>query len=725
MKKSGNGLSRRDFIKGSASALVIGMYLPMLASKNALADDHANKAEKVANAFIRIMSDNSVTVLIKHIEFGQGTYTGLATLAAEEMDADWRQIRAEHAPANVKLYANLFFGLQGTGGSTAIANSFETMRNAGASARLLMVKAAAKKWNTSENNIKVVKGVVKDKVTGKTASFGDLVEIAQSLDIQSDHKPKLKSPSEFTLIGQSLPKLDTYQKSTGRADYTLDVFKEDMVVAVVAHPPAFGAKVKTYDAKNTLAVNGVVKVTEIANGIAVFANNTFNAIKGRKALSIDWDYSDAETRSSPELFKTFKKAIKKEGLSAATSGNLNSAKAQSNHSLEIELQFPYLAHAPMEPLDAVIHHKGGQVIAWFGSQMPTTDQAAIAQVFGVKPEKVDIQTQLTGGSFGRRAQQDSGLAAEAAMVAKAFGKQVPVKLIWTREDDIQGGRYRAMSVHKLKGYIGKTNELLGWKHDIAIQSIVVNSPFEMLIKDGIDSTSVEGANNQPYALPHLDVRLHNMETGVPVLWWRSVGHTHTGYAVETFIDALFEKANTDPINGRIELLAKHPREANVLKVVAKMAENAGKTPPGRERGVAMVKSFGSYVAQIAEVSKGSNGMPKVHRVWCAVDCGLPVNPNVITAQMEGGIGYGLDAILHGEITLNDKGHVEQSNFHDYMVMRINEMPEVHVEIIKSAEPPTGVGEVAVPPIGPAVSNAWRRLTGQYVTTLPFAKGVKA
>ncbi len=717
-------LSRRTFIKGAAASVFIGMHLSALTGNKVFAATVEPVADVAPNAFLRIATDNTVTVLIKHIEFGQGAFTGLATLVAEELDADWAQIRAEHAPANAKLYVNSFFGVQGTGGSTGLANSYMTMRKAGATARLLMVEAAAKKWRVKPASITVSNGVVSHAASGRTAQFGELVDIAATLPPPTG-EPTLKSPDQFKLIGQDLPKLDTKAKSSGSATYTLDIFKDNMVTVVVARPPAFGATVKSFDASATKKVKGVVDVKSIGHGVAVYANSTFNAIKGRKALQVEWDFSNAEQRNSEQLFADYRNTLDtKKGTQAGYRGDVTKLPETGRNTINLEMNFPFLAHAPMEPLDAVMMHEKGQVTAWFGSQIPTMDQLAIAKVFSVSPDAVDIKTQLAGGSFGRRTQQDSGLAAEAAMVTKAMPEGTAVKLVWTREDDIQGGRYRPMSVHRMTGAVDEQGNILGWSHNIAIQSIVANSPFQSMIQNGFDPTSVEGAHNQPYSVPHFNVNLHDMENGVPILWWRSVGHTHTGYAVETMIDALLEKAGKDPIQGRIELLGYHPREANVLRTIDAMMKKAGPVPAGRARGVAMVKSFGSFVAQVAEVSKDPSGMPKVHKVWCAADCGLVVNNNVVQAQLEGGIGYGLDGILHGEITLGENGQVDQSNFHNYTVLRINEMPELEVEIIKSAEAPSGVGEVGVPPIAPAVANAWRRLTGQFVTTLPFSKGVK-
>ncbi len=719
---------RRRFLQSSAG-LLIGVYLPVFANqKSGAAAVMQTPSEAGAtlspNAFVRIAEDNTVTILSKHIEFGQGPFTGLATLAAEEMGADWSQMRAAHAPANVEHYKNLAFGVQGTGGSTAIANSYHQMRRAGATARAMLVSAAATRWKVPDTEITVNNGIISHKNSGKQASFGELAASAAELPAPNN-EPALKKPSEFKLIGTDLPKLDTTEKTLGQAQFTLDIYQENMLTAVVAHPPAFGGIVNSFDDSAARKIPGVVDIKKIPQGIVVYAKNTYAAIKGRDALKINWDTSQAETRSSKTLFKLHRDAAQKPGANATSNGDTDKALQDAAKTLELEYSFPYLAHAPMETLDAVIlaHNDSDKIEAWLGSQLQTVDQGAIAQVFNTKPENVIIHTQLAGGSFGRRAQPDSGFAVEAALATKAVSRGTPVKLIWTREDDIKGGRYRPMVFHKLRGGIDNKGNIIGWQQTIVTQSIVAGSPFEGMIQNGIDPTSVEGASDLPYTIPNLDVSLHSMQTKVPVLWWRSVGHTHTAYTVETFIDMLLELADKNPVEGRLELLKKHPRESHVLRTAARMAKNAGPTPQDRARGIAVHKSFGSFVAQIAEISN-ENGFPKVHRVWCAVDCGIAVNPNVIKAQMEGGIGYGLGAILFDEITLGENGTVIQSNFDTYRSLRINEMPDIEVEIIKSDIDPTGVGEPGTPPIGPAVANAWRRLTGQKITHLPFISSVQ-
>ncbi|TBW53799.1 xanthine dehydrogenase family protein molybdopterin-binding subunit [Marinobacter halodurans] len=714
------GLTRRGFLKGavaSAASLVIGVQLP---GKAWAEDGVAPAASAFApNAFVRIDPDSIVTVIVKHIEFGQGPVTGLSTLVAEELDADWLQMRAELAPADASKYSNKLFGLQGTGGSTAMASSYEPMRKAGAAARAVLVQAAADRWGVDPREITITRGTLTDAAGAHKASFGDLVADASKLEVPSD--PQLKSPDDFHLIGTQVGKLDTPEKSNGKQIFTLDHYPDDMVVATILHPPQFGATVKSVDDSATRAVKGVIGVKTVPAGVAVYAENTHAALKGRKALKVDWDSSGAETRSSQQMERDYSKATKKPGLDARNDGDVEKALNSADTVLEAEYFFPFLAHAPMETLDAVIQFKGGQVTARMGSQIQTVDRGAIAQVFGVDQGKVMLYTEYAGGSFGRRAQPGGEFATEAAQVAKALGSDRPVKLMWTRENDIQGGRYRPLALYRVRGALDKDGKVVAWDQQIAVQSFMKGTAFESaMVKDGIDSTAVGGSAELPYAIPNLRVGQHLMENGVPTLWWRSVEHTHNAYVNETFLDELFERAGTDPVEGRLALLGnEHPRHSGVLKKVAEMAKEAGDVPEGRQRGVAVHKSFGSYVAEIAEVSEGAGGEPRVHRMWCAVDCGVPVNPDVIRAQMEGGMGYGIGAVLYDAISLSDGGYVEQSNFDRYRAIRIHEMPDIEVEVIRSTEPPTGVGEPGTPPSGPAIANAWRRLTGKSVHRLPL------
>jgi len=720
-------VDRRGVLAGLATAgvgLVIGVALPGRAAAQSGAaavikgaPGQPSAAVFAPNAFVRIAPDNTVTVLIKHIEFGQGPYTGLSTLVAEELDADWSQMRAQSAPADAALYKNLAFGVQGTGGSTAIANSYEQMRKAGAAARAMLVEAAAKAWRVPTAEITVEKGVIRHAKSNKSGTFGDFAEAASKLDPPKD--VTLKSPDRFTLIGTDVPRLDSEAKSKGAAIFTIDVQRPDMLTVLVAHPPQFGATAMAFDDAEARKVKGVVDIKIIPEGVAVYATGFWAAKQARDALKVTWDDSEAEKRSSADIVKLYRDtAAAQEGRTVKDKGE-PPAEQSGLRTIEAEYIFPFLAHAPMEPLDCVIEADTEGCQVWAGSQLQTVDQMAIAKVLGLRPETVKIATQLAGGSFGRRATPNADIASEAANVAKAYGKRRALKVLWTREDDIQGGRYRPFNVHLLKGHVDAAGNIVNWEQTILGQSIVEGGPFEAIMKDGIDPTMIEGAHDLPYAIARHKVVLHKMTLGIPVLWWRSVGHSMTGFSTETFIDELLALAGKDPVEGRLAMLGEHPRHATVLREVARMADWGGKVPDGRARGVAVHKSFNSYVAEIAEVSVGPENAPMVHKVWCAVDCGVAVNPNIIRAQMEGGIGYGLGAALFDAITF-DSGRVQQSNFDTYRSLRINEMPAVEVSIIKSAEPPTGVGEPGVPPIAPAVANAWAKLTGKRVRQLPFA-----
>lgn len=718
-------LSRRTMLKG-ASALVIGLYLPTAVRAQSGAAQvlkgDGTAAVFAPNAFVRVGADDIVTVLSKHIEFGQGPFTGLATLVAEEMDADWSKMRVEHAPSDPQVYKNLLFGIQGTGGSTAIANSYEQMRKAGATARALLVRAASEAWNVPAGEIIVEKSVLKHAASNRQSGFGAFADAAAKLPVPDD--VPLKNPADFKLIGRdgAVKKIDVPDKTDGKAQFTIDIREADMLTVVVAHPPRFGGKVATHDANDALKIPGVVAVKAIPSGVAVYAQGMWPAIKGREALKITWDESKAEKRGSDQLIEEYRTLARKPGLVAGTHGDAEAALKGAAKVIEAEYIFPYLAHAPMEPLDGYMRWDGERVVARFGSQLQTGDHMIIAKVFGVTPDKVRIETMLAGGSFGRRATPDSHIAAELAQAAKAIGPNKPVKLVWTREDDLHGGYYRPLFVHRLRGAV-QNGKIVAWSNTIVGQSFLKGSAFEAMIKDGVDATSVEGSKEIPYEVADFRCELHTPEVGVPTLWWRSVGHTHTGYAVECFIDELLQAAGKDPVAGRLELMGKAPRHAGVLRAVAELAKWSGPNPVnGRARGVAVVESFNSFIAQIAEVSAGEGGEPRVHKVWCAVDCGVAVNPDVIRAQMEGGIGFGLGHMLFGEITLKD-GKPEQDNFDTYRSLRINEMPEIEVTIVNSTEKPTGVGEPGVPPIGPAVANAMARLGMSRPRRLPVVRSM--
>ncbi len=714
--------SRREFLKSTA-LLSIGVFIPAAQKGHTQAIISPNFAP---NAFVRVHADNSVSVLVKHLEMGQGAYTGLCALVAEELDCDWSQMRAESAPADATLYNNLSWGpMQGTGGSSSIANSYEQMRKAGAQTRAVLVAAAAKEWNIPVGQISVVKGVISGGA--KRASFGEMAGKAAGIAVPTD--VKLKDAKDFTIIGKTAPRLDSRDKVNGQAKFAFDVKRPNQLTAVIARPPRFGARVVSIDAAKTQGMAGVRAIVEIPQGVAIVATTFWAAKKARDVVVVTWDDSSATKVSSDTMMAEYRAlAAKAEGAAIAKkAGDATAALKAGAKTLEATFEFPYLAHAPMEPLSCVIESSEAGVQVWAGSQFQTMDQGNVAAVFGVKPEQVKINTMFAGGSFGRRANMASDYLVECAEVVKALGKngvKAPVRLLWTREDDIKGGRYRPAYVHSIQAALDDKGNVSAWQHRIVGQSIMKGTAFEAFtIKDGVDNTSVEGADNLPYAIANINVSLHTTSNAVPVLWWRAVGSTHTAFSTETMIDELANAAGKDPLAFRLAMLAKHPRHAAVLQLAA---DKAGWNSPlaasvggaKRGRGIALHESFKTFVAQVVEVTVNADKTFKVDRVVCAVDCGVAVTPDVVRAQMEGGIGFALSAALHGKITLKE-GLVEQSNFTDYPMLRINAMPNVEVHIVTSSEPPTGVGEPGEPPLAPALANAIAQATGQRLRNLPL------
>lgn len=715
--------SRRTFLKAAGAVAAVGLTIGFEwagTGRRALAATMPD-ATFAPNAFLRVALDNSVTVIAKHVEMGQGAYTGIATIVAEELDANWQDVRVESAPADAKRYANLAFGtIQGTGGSSAMANSWMQLREAGAKARAMLVSAAAAQWQVPASELTTLDGSVHHAATNRTATYGSLASAAARLPVPDT--VTLKSPKDFRLIGQQVPRVDVPAKTNGTAQFTLDVTFPGMLVALLQRPPLFGATVKSFDASAAKAVPGVVSVVQVPGGVAVVAKGFWAAKQGRDALKIEWDDSAAEKRSSDAIMAEYRQLAEQPGASARKDGDATQAIAGAAKKISATYTFPYLAHAPMEPLDAVVKLTADSCEIWAGDQFQTVDQGNAARTAGLDPQQVKIHTLYAGGSFGRRANTRSDYIVEAVSIAKALGANgTPVKLQWTREDDIHGGLYRPMYFHKLDAGLTADGKLVGWRHRIVGQSILAGTPFaSVMVKNGIDSTSVEGAANVAYAIPNLSVELTTTQTGVPVLWWRVVGSSHTAFAVEAFIDEAAHAAGKDPFAFRRDLLAHEPRMRGVLELAAQKAgwDPAKPLPKGRGRGIAVAEAFKTFVAQVAEVSVDKDGNVKVERVVCAVDCGTPINPDVIAAQMEGGIGFGLGAVLHSAITLKD-GKVEQNNFDGYQVLRFAEMPKVEVHIVQSGEAPTGVGEPGVAPVGPAVANAIFAATGRRIQSLPF------
>ena len=665
--------------------------------------------------------DGVLIVTIGKSEMGQGVYTSLPMLVAEELEADWKNIKVEPAPVAPAYNHTQFGPVMVTGGSTSVRSTWEQLRTAGAAARLMLVAAAAEVWGVKPESCSAQQGYVVHRPTARRLAFGHLAERAAKLEPPKE--VTLKEPKDFKVIGTSTRRLDTPAKCDGSAVFGMDVEIPGMLVAVVARPPVFGAKVKSFDDKDSLKVAGVKRVVQIDRGIAVVAEGYWAALQGREALKVEWDEGPLAGLNTEKQFADYAEMAKKPGLSAAKRGEGAAGLDKAAKTIEAVYQVPYLAHAPMEPLNCVAHvHEDGCDI-WTGTQMQTTDRNAAAEICGLPPEKVKLTTTYLGGGFGRRAVPDSHFVREAVQVSKAVG--APVKVQWSREDDIQGGWYRPATYNALRGGVDGAGMPLAWSHTIVNQSIAKGTPFEEgMIHEGVDHTSVEGASDAPYAIPHFSVDYHMAPAGVPVLWWRSVGHSFTAFVKECFLDELAHLGGKDPYQLRIDLLKDHPRMAKLVQLVADKSGWGKSLPEGRGRGIAVHESFGSLVAQVAEVSLDKDDRVRVHRVTCAVDCGRAVNPDTVRAQMESGIVYGLSAALHGAITFKN-GRVEQSNFHDYEVVRIDAMPTVEVHILESGEALGGIGEPGTPPIAPAVANALFAASGLRLRTLPMTPAAVA
>jgi isoquinoline 1-oxidoreductase subunit beta len=709
-------VGRREFLKTGAAAgggLLVSWYLPLPSAQAGTATEN----QVALNAFVRIGTDESVTVISSHSEMGQGIYTSLPMLLNEELEADWSKISVEAAPVD-KVYNHPLFGMQMTGGSTTSPAEWERYRKMGALARTMLVMAAAQEWNVDAESCQVEKGVVHHRATGKRATYGSLASAAAKLTPPAE--VKLKDAKSFTLIGKPTRRLDTPSKTNGSAQFGLDVSLPGMLTAVVARPPVFGGKVARLDATDALKVPGVKAVEQVESGVAVIAERFWPAKVGRDKLMIEWDLGPNAGLSTEGMLRDFAEQSKSPGAIAKKTGDAAGALKGAAKTITATYDVPYLAHAMMEPLNCVVDLRADSCEIWTGTQFETVDRARAAEVAGLPPEKVQIHTTLLGGGFGRRANPASDFVREAVHVAKVA--KAPVKVVWTREDDLKGGWYRPMWHDRFAAGLDSNGEPIAWTHTIVGQSIMQGTLFESFgIKNGVDSASVEGAADLLYGIPNLQVDLHSPKIGVPVQWWRSVGHSHTGFSVEAFLDEVAHAGGKDPYELRRKLLANQPRMLAVLELAAQKANWGSKLPAGVGRGIAGHFSFDSYVAQVVEASVAKDGAVRVHRVVCAVDCGTVINPDTVRAQMEGGIIFGLTAALKTEITLKD-GKVEQSNFHDYQMMRIFESPNIEVYIVPSTANPTGVGEPGVPPVAPALANAIFAVTGKRVRRLPIRTG---
>jgi isoquinoline 1-oxidoreductase beta subunit len=714
--------SRRQFLRLTTlagSGLTLGYLLPGCTGGS------YDPAATLAMPFLKIAPDSTVTVIVKHLEAGQGVWTALAAIVAEELDASWDQMRVESAPALVPTYANLVFDprskLQGTGRSTSIKSSWNPMRQAGATARVMLVQAAARLWGVSAAEITVTSGQVLHEDSRNKASFGQLAPHAIREKVPS--YVRVKDPTRYRLIGSpQLPRLDSRSKCTGAQVYAIDVMLPGMMTAMVLRPPRFGAQLASLDASQAQLVPGVIDVVKIPRGVAVVGSDTHAARRGRDALRAVWDESRAEKRGSAELLKQYRFLAQQGDAAIATrTGSADVALARAAKVIDAEFEFPYLAHAAMEPLAAVAKLTPGMSCEiWAGSQLQTVDQRNVAAAVGLKPAQVILHTVAAGGSFGRRASPDSDYIVEAAAIAKAVDGRYPVRVIWTREDDLTAGRYRPLNYHHVTAGVDEGGKLVAYRQRVVGQSVSAGTAFAGQIRDGLDPWAIEGNAAEQYDIENVDITWTQAQAGVPVQWWQSVGHSHMAFSKEVVIDELAQATGQDPVEFRLKLLARRPRHAAVLKLAA---QKAGWDTPlargrGRGRGVALHESFGTVVAQVAEVTV-EGGHLTVDRVVCVVDCGVPVAPDVIRAMMHRGIGIGLSAALHGRITLAD-GKVEQSNFHQYPLLRLTEMPrEVDVHIVPARTPPTGAGEPGTPPIAAAVANAVRAATGIRIRKLPF------
>jgi isoquinoline 1-oxidoreductase beta subunit len=714
-------LSRRVFLQSAgATGLVIGFgwFAPTRADAALPGVEGAATGPLAPNAFVRVGTDNLVTVICKHHEMGQGNTTGLASLVADELDADWSLVRTEYAPSDAKLYNNLALGpMQGTGGSTAIANSFLQYRGAGATARAMLVAAAAEAWQVPAGEIRTSKSTL-THASGRRASYGEMAVAASRQTPPAD--PPLKKAAQFTFIGKdrSTPRVDSPSKCNGTAMYTADVKLPGLLTAVIAWPPSFGAKLVSFDATGARKVKGVTDVIEVPEGVAVVATGMWAALEGRRALNVLWDESASKNLDSDTLLASYRAQATQPGT-PFTKPTMSPAPAAVK-TVEAVYEFPFLAHATMEPMNCVAWLHDGMLETWSGHQFPTFDHMLAAKAAGLPMDKVKLHTLVSGGSFGRRANVWSDFTVAAVNVSKAIGGRAPVRLQFTREDDTGAGLYRPMYVHAVKAGLDAKGGIATWQHTVVGQSIMAGGPMaEMMIKDGIDPTSVEGVDKSIYDLPMLAGTLHSPTLAVRALWWRSVGNTHTAYVMETMIDELAAAAGRDPVAFRLSLLGKSPRAAGVLKLAAEKAGWSKSRRAGVAQGIAVHESFDSFVAQVAEVSM-RNGKVKVERVVCAVDCGVPVNPDVIRAQMEGCIGFALGAFYFSEVEIKG-GRAVQRNFDAYRSLRIHQMPKVEVYIVPSTEKPTGVGEPGVPPLAPAVANAIAKLGGPRVRRLPLTR----
>ena len=699
--------SRRDFLKLSTTAsagLMIGVVLPY---KERLLS--AGFVEEVfePNVWVSIRPDNTILITAAKSEMGQHIRTSLPMIVAEELEADWSQVEVAPADAPPAKY-----GSQGTGGSGSIRRSFNRLRKAGAAAREMLIQAAADKWNVLPATCRAENGTIIHQPSGNSLTFGELVEAASKLPVPED--PPLKSPKDFKLIGNSMPGLDTLSRVNGTAQFGIDVQRPNMVYATVLRCPTFGGNVKSFNPKEANKVSGVLKVFQIDEGIAVVGKNTWSVIKAQRVLEVDWDPGDFANWDSKRIEDMMEEKGSGKALIARNDGTTSTFIDGEDRLIEVQYKVPFTSHATMEPMNCVAHVRNGSCEIWAPTQLPQRVQSTAAEALGLDPENVDVHVTMLGGGFGRRLFTDYIL--DAIQISKRMNK--PVKLIWTREDDMHHDFYRPTSIHKLSGTLTKQNKVKSWSHRVIAPSISGQLFPEKFQEGKLDHSAVNGASNLPYAIPNVLVDYVMTNTKVPVGWWRSVYNSQNAFANEGFIDEMSYAAGVDPYKFIVQLRAEAPRHLGFIKLAAEKAGWGKKMDKGQGMGIAVHESFGSWAAQVAEVTVGENGKLTIDKIVTTVDCGLVVNPDGVKAQMESSIVYGLTSILKGEITI-EKGAVVQSNFHEFKLLQIDEMPVVEVHIVPSAEPPGGAGEPGLPPVAPAVTNAIFAATGKRIRRLPI------
>ena len=712
---SAEDLSRRGFLRAGATAsgaLLLSLSLPF-ASRNG----EAAKVETfVPNAFIRIGGDGEVVLTMPYVEMGQGTYTSIPMLIAEELEVDLKQVRLEHAPPNEKLYVNPLLGVQATGNSNAIRGAWQPLRQAGATARSMLVSAAAKRWKVDPSSCRAQSGEVLHVPTGRSIRYGELVTDTAGMPVPEN--VPLKRPDEFKLIGTAAKRLDTPAKINGTAVYGIDVRPPGVKIATLAQSPVFGGRVKSVDDAAAKAVKGVRQIVRLDDAVAVVADHMGAAKKGLAALKIEWDDGPHAKLITEEIGRELENATLKSGAVAQTIGDVDKAMASAVAKVEATYQVPFLAHATMEPMNCTVHVRKDGCEVWVGSQALARAQAVAAKTAGLPLDKVVVHNHLIGGGFGRRLEVDGII--RAVEIAKQV--DAPVKVVWTREEDIQHDMYRPYWFDRISAGLDENGKPIAWSHRFAGSSVIARW-LPPAFKNGLDPDSTEGAIDLVYDLPNFHVEYVRVEPpGIPTAFWRSVGPSHNVFVTESFVDEMAAAAKQDAVAYRRALLDKSPRAKAVLDLAAEKAGWGQPLPKGSGRGVSLQFAFGSYLAQIAEVEVSKDGEVRLRRVVCAVDCGTVVNPDTVQAQIRSGIIFGATAALYGEITLKD-GRVEQSNFDTYRVLRMNEAPAIEVYIVKSSEPPGGMGETGTSAIVPAVANAIFAATAKRLRKMPVDAGV--